>query len=243
MTREARLEVFEHIWYSDSSACDPAFTRLGQLSCYLAQDDMLSERPRNPVGRTGVKGRGMLGKWGPNFAADPLVTRFHPVTGQMQMVAIQRGDGGGMAIPGGMVEPGERAHRAAGREFIEEARAMQETSDSVNDCNVLDRTMRALDELLDGGVEIFRGYVHDPRNTDNAWIETTAYHFHIENGSVLQNMALKGGSDARSAFWLDVRGAQLYANHADILNAAVTRFMARRSGGDGELSWGGNLSE
>ena len=30
---------------------------------------------RNPVGRTGLKGRGTLGKWGPNHAADPIVTR------------------------------------------------------------------------------------------------------------------------------------------------------------------------
>jgi len=44
-------------------------------------------RPRNPVGRTGMTGRGLLGKWGPNYAADPLVTRFGE--GTLQMVAIQ----------------------------------------------------------------------------------------------------------------------------------------------------------
>ena len=31
---------------------------------------------RNPVGRTGMVGRGLLGRWGPNHAADPLVTRY-----------------------------------------------------------------------------------------------------------------------------------------------------------------------
>ena len=30
---------------------------------------------RNPVGRTGIRGRGCLGRWGPNHAADPIVTR------------------------------------------------------------------------------------------------------------------------------------------------------------------------
>ena len=30
---------------------------------------------RNPAGRTGMCGRGLLGKWGPNHAADPIVTR------------------------------------------------------------------------------------------------------------------------------------------------------------------------
>jgi len=31
---------------------------------------------RNPCGRTGLAGRGTLGKWGPNHAADPIVTRL-----------------------------------------------------------------------------------------------------------------------------------------------------------------------
>lgn len=30
--------------------------------------------------------------------------------------------------------------------------------------------------------QIYEGYIDDPRNTDNAWIETVAYHFHDETG-------------------------------------------------------------
>ena len=36
----------------------------------------MNGRPRNPIGRTGITGRGQLGKWGPNHAADPIVTRL-----------------------------------------------------------------------------------------------------------------------------------------------------------------------
>lgn len=32
--------------------------------------------PQNPIGRTGLCGRGLLGRWGPNHAADPIVTRW-----------------------------------------------------------------------------------------------------------------------------------------------------------------------
>ena len=32
--------------------------------------------PRNPMGRTGMIGRGLLGRFGPNHAADPIVTRY-----------------------------------------------------------------------------------------------------------------------------------------------------------------------
>lgn len=36
---------------------------------------IVNGRPINPAGRTGISGRGQLGKWGPNHAADPVVTR------------------------------------------------------------------------------------------------------------------------------------------------------------------------
>ena len=33
-----------------------------------------------------------------------------------------------------------------------------------------------------GLVQIYRGYVDDPRNTDNAWMETVVINFHDEIG-------------------------------------------------------------
>jgi ADP-ribose pyrophosphatase len=79
--------------------------------------------PLNPRGRTGVRGRGLLGKWGPNHAADPIVTRHHPQTGKLQMVAIKRKDTSVWAIPGGMVDAGETVGDTLRREFAEEAGA------------------------------------------------------------------------------------------------------------------------
>ncbi|KAM9678697.1 ADP-ribose pyrophosphatase, mitochondrial isoform 4-T5 [Trichechus inunguis] len=90
-------------------------------------------RPRNPAGRTGLVGRGLLGRWGPNHAVDPIITRWkrdssgnkitHPVSGKniLQFVAIQRKDCGEWAIPGGMVDPGEKISATLKREFGEEA--------------------------------------------------------------------------------------------------------------------------
>lgn len=31
-------------------------------------------------------------------------------------------------------------------------------------------------------LQVFKGYVDDPRNTDNAWMETVAVNFHDESG-------------------------------------------------------------
>ena len=65
---------------------------------------------RNPVGRTGMVGRGLLRRWGPNHAADPIVTRWKRdgngqvvmVNGKprLEFVAIKRKDTGEWAIPG-----------------------------------------------------------------------------------------------------------------------------------------------
>lgn len=65
---------------------------------------------RNPVGRTGMCGRGLLGRWGPNHAVDPIVSRWKrgkdgnvmtmggkPV---LEFVAILRKDTHDWAIPG-----------------------------------------------------------------------------------------------------------------------------------------------
>jgi hypothetical protein len=38
--------------------------------------DIVDGKPLNPFGRTGLKGRGLLGRWGPNHAADPVVSRY-----------------------------------------------------------------------------------------------------------------------------------------------------------------------
>ena len=48
--------------------------RNNSLMKTVSNEISLSER--NPVGRTGMVGRGLLGRWGPNHAADPVVTRY-----------------------------------------------------------------------------------------------------------------------------------------------------------------------
>lgn len=63
-------------------------------------------RPLNPMGRTGLRGRGVLGRWGPNHAADPIVSAFRD--GCLHFIGIERRDTHEWAIPGGMVDAGEK---------------------------------------------------------------------------------------------------------------------------------------
>ena len=42
-------------------------------------------------------------------------------------------------------------------------------------------------------LQVYRGYVDDPRNTDNSWMETIAYHFHDEDGTSVGQFNLHAG--------------------------------------------------
>ena len=75
---------------------------------------------------------------------------------------------------------------------------------------------------------VYKGYVDDPRSTDNAWIETTAYHFHC-TPEIAKQLNLGHGDDAAKAMWLRVdpktedRYARLWANHRDWVDKVALR--------------------
>jgi ADP-ribose pyrophosphatase len=162
---------------------DPEFK--GRHSFHVwryGQDD----RPLNPVGRTGLCGRGLLGKWGPNQAADPLVFRIDPANGKLQIILIKRADNGNWAIPGGMVDDGEVFSVTLKREFGEEAATFENPDDR-----------KLLDEIFEEGEHqrlVYAGYVDDPRNTDNSWMETNAIAFMLtqQQGDLLQLEVTEG---------------------------------------------------
>lgn len=181
--------------------------------------------PRNPRGRTGVTGRGMLGKWGANFAADPLVTRIGPLSGNLELIAIQRRDSGSWALPGGMVDPGEPLSVTLARELAEEALGKESESPEVRE---LERWFQLRFEQ--SGREVYAGYVDDWRNTDNAWMETRAVHLHLTGAEA--DIRLTAGDDAGEARWMVVDAehlGQLYAVHGEIVARAVQQWQA--SGG------------
>lgn len=161
-------------------------------------------RPLNPAGRTGISERGVLGRWGANFAADPIVTRYNPDTGVLEGLFIRRKDSGLWAIPGGMVDEGEEISETLAREFLEEAGVALDMSDAA---------------LL------YRGYVDDPRNTDHAWMETTVKHKHLSS-EFAASLRPHAGDDASEVMWMALSEenlSQLYANHAEFVRMAKQR--------------------
>lgn len=186
--------------------------------------DPVSGLPLNPMGRTGVTGPGKCGRFGPNHAVDPIVGYRRGAV--FYFVAVRRKDTGEAAFPGGMVDPGECATATLKREFAEEAGA-NGVSDELNAC-------------FDTAVEVYRGPVDDPRNTDNAWLETIAKFIDVSEmmAKCPEKLQLASGSDAADVFWaeatLDIKGnlevyvrgqkVELYASHAEILLKALPLF-------------------
>jgi ADP-ribose pyrophosphatase len=135
----------------------------------------------------------------------------------LQFVSIRRLDTNEWAIPGGMCDPGEKISQTLKREFMEEA-----TDSTGANKSSIEKIEAHLNSLFENGVEIHRGYVDDPRNTDNSWMETIAYNFHDEDDSVFKEFALTAGDDAGSVTWMDLDSKlKLYASHKYFVEKAT----------------------
>uniref|UniRef100_A0A1B6KX32 Nudix hydrolase domain-containing protein n=1 Tax=Graphocephala atropunctata TaxID=36148 RepID=A0A1B6KX32_9HEMI len=210
-------EGFKPLW----NCQDGLINRKSYVGLYKVHEGY----PLNVIGRTGLRGRGVLGRWGPNHAADSVVTRWkrtenkelvrNPESGKqiLQLITIQKRSGE-WGIPGGMVHPGETVVAAGKREFFEEVLAYEINSSGV------------LHKFFNDGVEIYKGYVDDPRNTDNAWVETVAIHYH-DSGDLFDSVNLVAGDDACDVSWTDVdRYMELYSGHPKFLHEMTTRLNA-----------------
>lgn len=153
-------------------------------------------RMRNPYEQTGRSGRGVLWFDGPNKAADALI--LVAIRGVQHMAVVRR-DSGHWAMPGGFVGPEEGPRAAAFRELAEEAGVVVGPR-SVEHARL-----------------VYEGYVRDPRNTDDSWIETSVYCLDLGDSEA---PPLRAGDDARDVTYLEVTDGNirdLYPGHAMIV--------------------------
>jgi len=219
-----------------NAGCTPAdnVDRISHVATYTV--DPATNLGFNPCGRTGIKGQGVLGRFGPNHAADPVVTRWkrdkdytvvQDETGKpvLEWISIQRADTGAWAIPGGFVDPGEGISLTLKREFGEEALNTLHMSTAEKE-----EALAGIQELWGQGVMMYQGYMDDSRNTDNAWIETICYNFH-DKLRLSDWLPLKAGDDAKSVRWCayvagNPDGLKLHAGHVMLMEQTYQHVLA-----------------
>lgn len=175
---------------------------------YIEGEDInFAMLPINPYGPTGIGGRGLLGKWGPNHAADPIVITYDKIRQIYQVLVIERKDTPGVfALPGGIQDSCESISTTVTRELKEETNLILDVNTSLF---------------------IYSGYVNDPRNTDHAWLETCVYLFNINQSQreILLN-TMSAGDDAISIKLIDIDDSNeiyknLYANHKQFIEMSL----------------------
>lgn len=175
---------------------------------YIENEDInFAMLPINPYAPTGIGGRGILGKWGPNHAADSIIITFDSIRETYQVLVIERKDTPGVyALPGGMQDSNELISETVTRELKEETNI------------ILD---------VNNAIFIYSGYVNDPRNTDHAWLETCVYLFNInqKQREILINV-MSAGDDAMSVKLIDIDDTNdiyknLYANHKEFVEMSL----------------------
>ncbi len=166
-----------------------------------------NDKPLTPL-KTGIRGRGVLGRYGPNHAADPIITRENPEkAGDIQFVAALRNDVNEWCIPGGMVDPGEDVSKTLEREFIEEV--------------AQNNPKELIQELFKDGTIVFTGGTFgDPRTTDNAWIETVVKHFHINKDLSEKLILTPQLSENSKVKWISCDSENLYGDHEKFVKLA-----------------------
>ncbi|KAB0359104.1 hypothetical protein FD754_003260 [Muntiacus muntjak] len=209
------LEPLSKISYN---AVDGPLDRRSFHGVYAVRDGL----PLNPMGRTGLRGRGDLSCFGPNHTLQPVITRWRrsldgaicrkSVKKMLEVLVVKRGPSEHWMLPGGSREPGEvlprKLKQVLRREF-----------------------WSSFESLLTQGTEVYKGYVDDPRNTDNAWIETVAVSIHFQDQSDMElkrlNSHLYSCDEGMAIRWqvVDER-IPLYDNHKAILQKVAAWFEA-----------------
>lgn len=165
-----------------------------------AEIDFKNGKPITPI-RTGIKGRGILPKFGPQHAADPVVTRY--INNRLHFLAVLRSDVNEYAIPGGFIDAGEKYPATLKREFEEES--CQGTHPEI------------LNKVFENGDIIYAGPTFDdPRTTDNAWIETIVVHYHITEDLAKKIKLKPQPGETKKVEWIDCEG-NLYGGHSHFL--------------------------
>ena len=162
-------------------------------------------RPLNPRGRTGIAGRGLLGRWGANASVAATFVRTHGDSGFIEILLGGKDEGLDLSLPKGFVLPDESPDEAVSR--------------------VLERESGFRPDSLEG-VPVFDGYTFDPRHTDHAWVESRSYLFSTEADAVPGRFEAGGEFDEIKWWPLDAKTVnRVPSGQARLIRESLTKLM------------------
>jgi ADP-ribose pyrophosphatase len=158
-------------------------------------------RPRNPHGRTGMEGRGLLGYWGRNLSVAATVLRASSEADATEILLGGKEDERELALPKGFVLHDELPENAVRRVLKSET---------------------GWDPSVDADV-VFDGYTYDRRQTDHAWVESRSFLFHGP-AEEMPSTFEPGGEFEEIGWWpLDAETVnRLSSDQAGFVREAVT---------------------
>ncbi|MHC5027425.1 MAG: phosphotransferase [Planctomycetota bacterium] len=143
-------------------------------------------RPLNPRGRTGLAGRGLLGRWGANRAVAAVVLRRSADQEHVDVLLGAKDEGGKLWLPKGFVREGEDDLQAMGRVLKSETGWQTAT-------------------LEDHPAP--EGYFYDARQTDHAWVEIRSFLTVVDFDDAPREF--RPGGDFETVRWMRVDAATI----------------------------------
>ncbi|XP_062585972.1 transient receptor potential cation channel subfamily M member 3-like [Saccostrea cucullata] len=155
--------------------------------------------PLNPSGRTGVRGRGKLWRWGPNHSVKVVISRwkryksddsFLKVNNKrvMEVIVLQKSATGELTLPEGKDHGHMSLYSAVCQKFLIKVFGQKEVK--INEQMTENQMVEFFEQFVEphpgpftgftSGI-IYKGYMDDPCNTDNAWREAEVWniHYHV----------------------------------------------------------------
>ncbi|XP_076343398.1 transient receptor potential cation channel subfamily M member-like 2 [Tachypleus tridentatus] len=149
--------------------------------------------PVNPLGRTGLKGKGALPCWGPNHYIFVIITRWQKnklVTEEekgLEFIAVTEGVHQ-ISLPGGLISRGNKYSVIYDlcMTDTEGSFKWQNEEDMIQFFKSCGATLQNVDGQTETGADVIcdvihRGYMDDPWNTDQAWREVELWNIHFQN--------------------------------------------------------------
>jgi ADP-ribose pyrophosphatase len=191
------------------SWADPEdFTRVAPLKSVPTAAHRDDEgRPLNPRGRTGIAGRGLLGRWGGNQMVAVVASRTNFETLALEVLLGKSQQSGALSLPEGFVAEGNSTETAI-THVLEECTGQR----------------------IEGKGEIIaEGYSYDKRQTDHAWVELEAQLYHL-NADAQPSALRSSGAGIQDIEWWPLESAtinNLPSSQARLVREATRRLMER----------------